>query len=618
MNYLSVENLSKRYGERLLFDDITFGISKGQKVGIVAKNGSGKSTLLSILSGKESPDHGIVSFRKEIKVGVLDQDPQISVGQTIFEAILEMDNPMVTAVKNYEKALSNPDLMDKALSQMDDLKAWDFESKVKQVLTELKLVPWDQDVKNLSGGQRKRIALGKLLLDDPDFIILDEPTNHLDLEIIEWLENHLTQAGKTLLMVTHDRYFLERVCNEIIELHDGSISRYSGNYSTYLENKELREAQQASEVAKAQNLMKKELEWMRRQPKARGTKAKYRVDAFHDLKKKAKSKKADAELSIDLHGRRMGRKILEMDGLQKAFGDWKILDDFSYIFRRNEKIGIVGPNGVGKTTFLNILTGKEPTDGGTVEAGETVAFGYYDQKGMQLAEDMRVIEVVKNIAEHIPLADGTNVSAGQMLERFLFTPEQQYQYVRTLSGGERKRLYLLTILMKNPNFLILDEPTNDLDIVTLNVLEDYLESFAGCVLVVSHDRYFMDKVVDHLFVFQGQGVVKDFNGSYSDYHEMVKAWEREKSQQEAETKKAVEKPKQQEKKREKKKLSYKEQKEFEQLEADIEALENRKAELEAEMGTTSEPDKLTSLTTEYGEVEEELDIKTLRWMELAD
>ncbi len=625
MNYLSVENLSKAYGDRLLFEGISFGIDKGQKTALVAPNGSGKTTLLKILMGLETPDTGQATFRNEIQVGFLNQNPDFGESQTTMDAVLNSSNPMIQAIKAYEESLENPDdsdAMQHALQAMDNHKAWDYEIKIKQILSKFRVGKFHQNLDTLSGGQRKRVALAKVLIDEPDFLILDEPTNHLDLDMIEWLEDYLSNQQISLFMVTHDRYFLENVCNEIIELEPEQVFRYPGNYSYFLEKKEERHQQESREVDKAKNLMSKELDWIRRQPKARGTKAKYRVEAFQELKKEAEkdTRKKELQLAVDMN--RLGKKVLELHHLHKSYGDLKILDDFDYVFKRKERIGIVGQNGVGKSTFLHIITGKQAPDQGEVIKGETVIFGYYQQEGIHLAEDKRVIEVVQDIAEYIPLAKGQMLSASQLLERFLFSPKAQYKYVSTLSGGERRRLYMLTILAKNPNFLILDEPTNDLDILTLQVLEDFLEDFPGCLIVVTHDRYFMDRLVDHLFIFEGEGKIRDFNGTYSEYR-AVKELEEEAAQKAKATQKA-QKPSEEKKpkpqnKSEKKKLSFKEQKEYEQLEQDIEQLENQKAQLEAELNTGQlDHEALQAKAEEIARLIEQIDQKTERWLELSE
>ncbi len=576
MNYLSVENLTKSFGTHILFENISFGIDKGQKVAFIAKNGTGKSTLLKILAGEDGYDSGNVVFRNGIRTGILQQTPNFNDELTISQTIFKADSEQVTAILEYEKAIHNPDdneRMQKAFEQMDALDAWDYEVRIKQILGQLQIHDLEQKIGELSGGQLKRIALAQVLIEEPDFIILDEPTNHLDLDMIEWLENHLSKENITILMVTHDRYFLERVCNEIIELDNETLYRYKGNYSYFLEKKEERETIFEANVDKAKNLYRKELEWMRRMPKARGTKAKSREDAFYDTEKTAKLKKDNSKVEMEVNMTRLGGKILELHHVKKSFGNLKILNDFSYIFKQKEKIGIVGKNGVGKTTFLDIILGLQQVDGGKVVSGETVVFGYYTQKGMQFKEDKKVIETIKDIAEVIPLTKGRSLTAAQLLEKFLFNKSMHYNQVAKLSGGEKRRLYLLTILIKNPNFLILDEPTNDLDIMTLNVLEDFLEDFQGCLIIVTHDRYFMDKLVDHLFVFEGDGVIKDYLGKYSEYRENLK----ELQLQEKQVAKAIEKkglePTQTKNEFSKTKLSYKEKIEFKKLEKELEELE---------------------------------------------
>lgn len=621
MNYLSVENISKSYGLKTLFKDITFGIEKGQKIAFIAKNGTGKSTLLKVLAGLEGKDNGVIAFNKEIHVEFLNQEPDLDLNRTVFEEVYESDNPKLKAVKDYENAMANPDdgdAFNDALQKMEDLNAWDIESKVKSILSVLKLRNLEWKVGDLSGGQKKRVALAKVLLNEPDFLFLDEPTNHLDLDTVEWLEEYLAKESITLLMVTHDRYFLERVCNEIIELHNGELFRYKGNYSYYLEKKQEREEQSAATRGKDANLFKKELEWMRRQPQARATKAKYREDAFHDLKKKLSNKPSEGGLELDVVTKRVGKKILELKNLQKTFGtDYKILDNFSYIFKRREKVGILGENGVGKSTFLNMITGTEPVDSGEVIKGETIQYGYYRQDGLVLDDDKKVIDVVRDIAEIIEMSDGKTVSASQMLERFLFEPDKQYQFVSTLSGGERKRLYLLTILMKNPNFLILDEPTNDLDIITLNVLENFLEQFGGCLILVSHDRYFLDKVVDHLFIFEGEGIIRDYNGTCSEFLELKTIEEAQKKKEGNQSKKEV-KQEVVEPKEDVRKLTYKEKTEYDKLEKEIPKLEKKKKELEAVMNSETDTDKLIELSKEFGAIADEIDEKSMRWLELGE
>ena len=620
MNYLSVEQVSKRYGERLLFEGISFGLDLGQKTALIAKNGTGKTSLLRILASLESPDTGSVTFRKGIRVGYLDQDPEFAQGQTVLNAIFESESPVLQAIRNYEKALEHAEdveALQACADEMERLNAWDYEAQVKQILFRLNIQQLDQPIHLLSGGQRKRVALARLLIDRPELLILDEPTNHLDLEMIEWLEQFLSSDKVTLLMVTHDRYFLERVCSEIVELDAGQLFRYKGNYSYFLEKKAERQATQHSEVEKARNLFRKELEWMRRMPKARGTKAKARVDAFGDLKEKASQKLQARQMSMEVKSTRLGTKVLEFHHLSKSFGDLKVLDNFSYKFIRGEKVGIVGRNGTGKSTLLNMIAeGMEP-DSGKVVVGETVVFGHYRQDGISFSNDMRVIEAVKEIAEVIPLTKGRKLTASQMLERFLFPPSTHYNYIAKLSGGEKRRLYLLTVLMKNPNFLLLDEPTNDLDILTLNVLEEFLQEYAGCVMIVTHDRYFMDKVIDHLFVFEGEGKVKDFPGQYSQYREWAKA---RKTEEESQQKKVVS-PKETAPKADKPKvkLSYMEKREFDQLEKDIADLEKRKQEItEAMTAGNLSGDELNELSIEFANLEKTLSEKEDRWLELSE
>ncbi|HEY9083287.1 MAG TPA: ABC-F family ATP-binding cassette domain-containing protein [Vicingaceae bacterium] len=622
MNYLSVENLSKSFGERVLFENISFGIDKGQKVAFIAKNGTGKSTLLKILAGEAGYDSGNVVFRNGIKTGILQQSPNYKEELTISQTIFRTASEQIDAILEYEKAIANPndnERMQKAFEQMDALDAWDYEVRIKQILGQLQIHDLDQKIGELSGGQQKRIALAQVLIEEPDFIILDEPTNHLDLDMIEWLENYLIKDNITILMVTHDRYFLERVCNEIIELDEKTLYRYKGNYSYFLEKKEERESIFAANVDKAKNLYRKELEWMRRMPKARGTKAKSREDAFYDTEKVAKQKKDTSKVEMEVNMTRLGGKILELYHVKKSFGDLKILEDFNYVFKKQEKIGIVGKNGVGKTTFLNILLGLEKIDGGKVVSGETVVYGYYTQKGMQFKEEKKVIEVIKDIAEVIPLTKGRSLTAAQLLEKFLFHKSMHYNQIAKLSGGEKRRLYLLTILIKNPNFLILDEPTNDLDVMTLSVLEDFLEDFQGCLIIVTHDRYFMDKLVDHLFIFEGDGKVNDYLGKYSDYREELK--QKQLADKKAESATANKTPEKQSEKvaTPKTKLSYKEKIELEQLDKDIEALENKKAELMKVLeANQSNHEEIIKITTQLGEISTQLDEKGERWLYLSE
>ncbi len=623
MNYLSIETLSKSYGDKTLFKDISFGIQKGEKVALVAKNGSGKSTLMRILMGYEIADSGEFSFRNGIRVGFLNQDPKFDGVKTVGEAVLQSDNPILSAVRLYSEALENPDdheMMEKALVEMDNHKAWDYETRINQILTRFEVGKLGQDVHTLSGGQRKRVALAQLLIDEPDFLILDEPTNHLDLDMIEWLEEYLGQNNRTLFMVTHDRYFLERVCNQIIELDEGNLYHYPGNYSLFLEKKEERASNETQTVEKARNLMRKELDWVRRQPKARGTKAKYRLDAFEEIKKEASKNTQSKELQMGVQMQRLGKKILEMHKVSKGYEDLPILKDFDYVFKRQERVGIVGKNGVGKSTFLNLLTEQIKPDSGEIIKGETVSYGYYRQDGLKLPEDKRVVEVIQDIAEFAKMENGQEVSATQLLERFLFDRKVQYKYVSTLSGGEKRRLYLLTVLMQQPNFLILDEPTNDLDILTLNILEDFLQDFGGCLVVVTHDRFFLDKLVDHLLIFEGEGVIRDFNGRYDEYR-ILKAYEEEqakkpKKETPVPSKEPV-KPKNTD--TEKRKLSYKEQQEYQKLEKEIEQLEGKKEDLTKEMSVQNlSHQDLQEKAEALGKIISEIEQKTDRWLELAE
>lgn len=629
MNYLRAEHISKHYGERTLFEDITLSIEAGQKIALIAKNGTGKTSLLNILAGKDIPDSGSIVISKDIQMAFLEQEPQMHDAFTVWETLFSGSNELLQAVANYEAALQAQEhdhsdasmkQLQQAMEQMDRLNAWDYEARVKQILGKLNIYETGQKVSTLSGGQRKRVALAGILLHNPDLIIMDEPTNHLDVEMIEWLEGYLKAQAVTLLLVTHDRYFLDNVCSEIIELDNGQLYRYTGNYAYYVEKKADREFREEREIDKAKNLMRKELEWMRRQPKARGTKSKARIEAFYDLKEKASKRIDDKQVQLDIKMQRMGGKILELHRIHKAFGNLQIVKDFSYIFKPGERIGIVGRNGVGKSTFLNMLLGLEKPDSGRVTTGDTISYGYYSQKGLELKEDKRVIEVVKDIAEYIELNKGEKLTASQLLKRFLFDDKQQFTYVSKLSGGEKRRLFLLTILMKNPNFLVLDEPTNDLDIATLNVLEDFLGSFKGCLIIVTHDRYFMDKLADHLFVFEGNGIVRDFNGNYQDYLD-----EQEEKKQDARTEKSQ---KAQEARpvlqaaapvAEKRKASYKEIREYEILGKEIATLEQQKSELETRLASGSNNhEELTQWGSALEQVKAELDEKELRWLELGE
>jgi ATP-binding cassette subfamily F protein uup len=619
MNLLSVENLSKRYGPRLLFENFSFGMAKGEKVAIVAPNGSGKTTMLRAIAGAEPADSGEITFRSGTRVGYLPQEPEFAEGLSLTDAIMISDNPMTDAIKKYEKALQNPDdseTLQRAMDEMDRTNAWDFEARIREVLGQLGIENTDMRIDTASGGQRKRAALARVLLEEPEFIIMDEPTNHLDLDTIEWLENWLASGNFTLLMVTHDRYFLDRVCSDILEIDRGELVRYSGNYTYFLEKKAEREASLTSSVEKAKNLMRTELEWIRRQPKARGTKSKSRVDAFDDIKSQASIRTDKSSVELGVKTERLGSKIIEFHKVTKSFGDVKITDHFDYNFQRKEKLGVVGKNGTGKTTFVKMLLGETEPDQGKIVRGETVKFGHYDQNGLVGAEQKRVIEVVTDIADVIELHKGHKLSATQMLERFLFTRDKHWQLVSTLSGGEKRRLYLLTVLMANPNFLVLDEPTNDLDIDTLQVLEDYLQTYDGCLVVVSHDRFFMDKVVDHLFVFEGQAAIRDFPGNYTQYREKKKLEEKTASK-EATTQKKENNAETLEKK-EKTKLTYGERLEFEKLEKSIEELEAKKARLAEALSSTNDNEELMKISAELEEVVKECDAKNDRWLELAE
>lgn len=622
MNYLSVEGISKSYDERVLFEEITFGLSQGQKAALVGLNGSGKSTLLRIIAGDEQPDQGNVSFRKGLKFSFLSQNPHFEPEETIIRAVFNEDYPELNLIREYEsavlKAQLNPEEagdITPLVEQMDALNAWEYEHQIKELLGKLGIQDLKQKINELSGGQKKRIALAQSLVVKPDLLILDEPTNHLDLEIIEWLEDYLATANLTILMVTHDRYFLDRVTNQIIELEDRQLYSYEGNYTQYLMKKAEREAQEAATVSKAKNLMKKELEWMRRQPKARGTKAKYRVEAFHDLKETASKRKIEEKVDINLEGERQGKKILELHNIYHAFGEKTIIEDYTYVFKKNDRVGIIGPNGVGKSTFLEILTGQMKSDAGNREVGQNTIFGYYTQEEEVFDPNKKVIEIVQEVAEIIKLSNGSEVTASQLLNQFLFPPKKQHNYVGKLSGGEKRRLQLLRVLMNNPNFLIFDEPTNDLDITTLSILEEYLENYEGCLLIVSHDRYFMDRLVDHLFVMEGRGKIRDFPGNYSDYREQYgvpgsQAKKEEKIDNRSSTERV--KPIQ------KVKLSYNEKRELEQLEVELPKLESEKQNMTLEMNSESDYERLQELATKLEEKKVEIDRKEERWLELSE
>lgn len=618
MNLLTVENISKSYGELVLFSDISFGINKDQKIALIAKNGSGKTSILNIMSGKDTSETGQVNVRKGIKISFLEQEPYLNPNLTVEETIFATDNEILKIIAAYEKAVENPDdsvRYQKAFEAMERHQAWDFETQYKQILFKLQLTQLDAKVSTLSGGQKKRLALANALLNKPDLLILDEPTNHLDLEMIEWLEAYFAKENITLFMVTHDRYFLDRVCNEIIELDNNQLYTYKGNYSYYLNEKEGRMEREAVEQQKSKMLYKKELEWIRRQPKARTTKSKSRIDDFNEIKQRAHQRRKEHEVQLELNMERLGSKILELHNISKSYGDKVILNKFDYNFTKGERVGIIGQNGTGKSTFLNIITQQEHVDGGKVVVGDTLKFGYYTQKGIPDKEGQKVIDVIREFGDYIPLKKGRQISAQQLLERFLFDRKKQYDFVEKLSGGERKRLYLCTVLIQNPNFLILDEPTNDLDIVTLNVLENFLLDFPGCLIVVSHDRYFMDKIVDHLFVFKGNGIIEDFPGNYTDY----RVYESSKVEEERENKSTgVEKQEKNWRDTSGGKLSYNEQKEYKQLEKDIQKLEEQKETLQNRF---TDPDltgdQINQLSVQLKEVSDAIETKTERWFELS-
>jgi len=616
VNYLSVENISKSFGERTLFENISFGINKDQKIAFVAKNGSGKTSILKIINGDDTPDTGQVIIRKEIKMAFLSQEPNLDPELTIEESIFASDSEILHVIEAYEKALENPDdgvAYQKAFEGMEQHNAWDFETQYKQILSKLKMDDLKLKVKSMSGGQKKRLALAIILINKPDLLILDEPTNHLDLEMIEWLENYFAKENITLFMVTHDRFFLERVCNEIIELENGKLYQYKGNYSYYLQKKEERIAAENASIDKAQNLFVKELSWMRRQPKARTTKSKSRQDDFYVIKEKAQSRRKEHVVELEINMERMGSKILELHNISKAFGPKKILDNFSFNFKRGERIGIIGKNGTGKSTFLNMITQQLPVDSGKVVVGDTIKIGYYTQSGINPKEGQKVIDVIKEYGEYIPLSKGRTISAAQLLERFLFDRKKQYDFVDRLSGGELKRLYLCTVLIQNPNFLILDEPTNDLDIVTLNVLESFLLDYPGCLLVVSHDRYFMDKIVDHLFVFRGEGIVEDFPGNYSDFRSYEDSAEPAKGEL-----KQVGDNKNWKQNNVKPGLTFNEQKEFTKIEKELKDLEREKEAIEKQFADGSIADKdISQKATDLEKVLKNIDEKTERWFELS-
>ena len=618
MNLLSVEEISKSYGEKVIFDSISFGVNQGQKIALIAKNGCGKSSILNIIAGEDSPDKGQVVFRKGIKVAYLSQEPLLDPKLTVKESVLRTDNPILSIISEYDKALKNPENQEsyqKAFDAMDQAQAWDFETQYKKILFKLKLNDLNAKVGSLSGGQKKRIALCNALLKQPELLILDEPTNHIDLEMIEWLESYFSKEKITLLMVTHDRYFLERVCNEIIELDQGKLYSYKGNYSYYLEKRDARIAQENVEAHKTKLHFKKELEWMRRQPKARTTKSKSRIEDFKIIKEKASLRRENHKVQLEINMERLGSKMIEMHKVTKAFGDTTILNGFDYVFQRNERIGIIGKNGTGKSTFLNMLTSNEELDSGKIIWGETLKFGYYTQSGIPYKEGQKVIDVIREYGDYIPLKKGKKISAQQLLERFLFDRKKQYDFVDKLSGGERKRLYLCTVLIQNPNFLILDEPTNDLDIITLNVLESFLLDFPGCLIVVSHDRYFMDKIIDHLFVFKGSGNIDNFPGNYSDY----RAYEDSKiKNNDSELKSERSQLKEKNIHSNKKNLNYLQQKEFKKLEKEIKKIEVLKEEIQNHFNQKLSIDDVKKYSIQLKNIEQELELKTNRWFELSE
>ncbi len=617
--FIQAENLSKRWGDLMLFESISFTVVEGQKVALIARNGTGKSSLLDILAGKESQDEGTVTVSNDIRMGYFEQIPRLNPEYTVIEEIFETDSEKLKTVKEFELAMAHNDQqkITEISAKMDELGAWDAEVEIKQVLSQLKIVDLEQQVKHLSGGQQKRLALAKVLVQNPDFLILDEPTNHLDMEMIEWLENYLGKTRSTLLMVTHDRYFLDRVCNEIIEMEDNQLYRYQGNYSYFLQKRAERIEMQQASVDKAKNLLRKELDWMRRMPKARSHKAKYRVDSFYETEEKAKQKIGQESVELSVKSARLGKKIVELESVSKSYPGIKLVENFSYKFSRFEKAGIIGKNGTGKTTFLKLLTGNLEPDNGNIEIGQTIKFGFYRQDGINFDPRERVIDAVNKIAEFIIFEDGSRMTSTQLLTRFLFPPETQYNFIEKLSGGEQRRLYLCTVLMQNPNFLILDEPTNDLDILTLNVLEDYLRAFEGCVLVVSHDRFFMDKIVDHMLVFEGDGVITDFPGNYSIYRQQMDNQVEQVAPLAARREKEPRPDKPVPEAR--KKLTFKEKKEMEILEKELERMGQQIDQLENELNSgVLDHEQLHQKSEELMLVREKIDEKEMRWLELSE
>ena len=621
MNYISVENLTKTYGIVTLFEDISFNINEGDKIAIVAKNGSGKTTLLNILMGKDFADSGTVVINKDIQVVLFDQEIHFESGQTITEFIMSLDSPPVQALKNYQKSLTSDDseFMEQAFIEMENQKAWGLENEMKQILSQLKITDLNAKMDNLSGGQIKRVALAKLLIETRvehkhTLLIMDEPTNHLDVDMVEWLEQYLSRAMVTLLLVTHDRYFLDSVCDIIWEIEDKKLYVHHGAYAQYLENKSIREENLNATIDKANNLYRKELEWMRRQPKARTTKSKSRIEAFYETEKTAKMDTKKQELELDFGMKRLGKKILELRNINKKFGDKIILDNFSYRFQRGEKVGIIGKNGVGKSTLLNIIQGLETYDSGEIEVGETIKFGYFSQKGLTYKEDQRVIDFMKDIAEYYPLANGKSISASQFLKMFLFNEQTQYTTISNLSGGERRRLYLISVLFQNPNFLIFDEPTNDLDLPTLTVLESFLAQFQGCLIIVSHDRYFMDKIVDHLLVFEGEGKIKDFIGSFTEYRDLQV---QSKNTKKTESIKPIEE-KQTKNTNSKRKLSFKEQKELENIEKEMPVLKEKQDEILEKLNNETDYNIISELSQQLEKTTNQLEAHEMRWLELQE
>ena len=614
--FLQIENLTKSYGERIRFHAVSFGINEGEKIGIIAKNGTGKSTLLNIISGKESADEGKISFRNNLRVSILDQLPQLNPGSTILDCCIHDNSKIAQIIAQYEKAISvgNSEEISQAISLMDSANAWDYEDKLKRTLTQLKISDLNASIDTLSGGQRKKVAIARLILENPDLIILDEPTNHLDIEIIEWLENYLNKNRVTLLMVTHDRYFLDRICNKIIEIDNQQIYIYEGNYDYYLRRRKERIEAMTAELAKVKNTLRKEQEWMSRQPQARAGKAKYRIDSYYELKQRSKVDLTERNINLKVKSSYIGSKIFEAENISKRFDDKIILDNFSYTFTRYEKLGIIGNNGAGKSTFIKMLQGIVPADSGEWNIGQTVKFGYYSQDGIKFDENKRVIDAITEIAEDVVINGDIHYSPMQFLNHFLFTPTDQQKYIHTLSGGEKCRLHLASVLMKSPNFLILDEPTNDLDIVTLGILEEYLTNFKGCAIIISHDRYFLDNIVDHIFVFEGNGVIKDFPGNYSDY----RTWLSENISDKNTETKSKEKPNEKPRTEKRPKMSFKEKKEFEQLTTEISQLTTEKNELELLFNSGNKIDDIIEKTARYDFIKEQLDEKEMRWLELSE